>query len=209
MNSPFDKDPLPTDSDHPNQTGIGEQTFVADAEVPAAPRKQVNGKKHHNIIDMYWFISEKIFAQTALESEEAGFLAIGYNADFANLRIGFHMPDQSSFTKSSMIKDKMKFLTTINIFSETAYNILDCLRTQREIKISNFERIIGIDNKWVPNQTQIIGNAESITIRTKNNEGTIYSYTFLNWQVAAFASALKYMTEGNSWNNYLLVRMPK
>lgn len=235
LNNPFDAapndgvnlsdDPLPTDANHPNQTGIGEQTFIREPPPPSqkeqleaerlptfsyepveeAPPKY--SKKHHNIIDMYWLINEKLFAKQPLLDGEAGFLALGYNADFANLRVGFHMPDQESFTRSSMIKDKMKFMTTLNIFSETAYHILDCLRTQRDINVSNFERIIGVDNKWVPNQTQITGNTQAITIKTKNPEGNIFSYTFSGWQITCFASALKYMTEGNSWNKYLDVRM--
>lgn len=200
----LDDDPLPTDANHPNQTGVGEQTFIDPN--PIEESAPVFVKKHHNIIDMYWLINNKLFERKPLGEGEAGFLALGYNADFANLRVGFHQPDQESFTKSSMIKDKMKFMTTLNIFSETAYNILDCLRTAKDINISNFERIIGADNKWVPNQTQISGNAQEIIIKTLTTEGNKFYYTFSGWQVPCLASALKYMCEGQSWSKYLDMR---
>jgi hypothetical protein len=215
----LEDDPLPTDANHPNQTGIGEQTFIANTinppptieEVPvvyedAVVKEEPFKKKHHNIIDMYWLINDKLFQKKPLGEGEAGFIALGYNADFANLRVGFHQPDQESFTKSSMVKDKMKFMTSINLFSETAYNILDCLRTAKPINISNFERIVGADNSWTPNQTQITGNQEEIIIKTLTPNGEKYYYTFLAWQIPCFASALKYMVEGNSWNKYLDMR---
>jgi hypothetical protein len=236
--NPFDapikqeEDMLPTDANHPNQTGIGVQTFgnnkpkvgelydgppdetfkQSDTNIDESinvlkeePKKFE--KKHHNIIDMYWFVNQKLFKKEQLEQGEAGMLALGYNADFANLRVGFHTIDGNSFTKSSMIKAKMKELTNLNLFSETCFNILDCLRTGKDINVSNFERIIGADNKWTPNQTQITGNAQQIIIRTMNPNGDKFSYTLLDWQITAFASALRYMTEGQSWNKYLDVRM--
>jgi hypothetical protein len=245
LSNPFDippveeeKDMLPTDPDHPNQTGIGEQTFgeatprhiapasehtniVADTidstnvppqqtlTQPVVPFTQPKPeKKHHNIVDMYWFISGKLFEQKPLGEFEAGFLAIGYNADFSNLRIGFYLPNKESFTQSSMIKSKMEFMTSINLFSETCYNIRDCLRTGQPINVSNFERIIGNNgNTWTPNQTTISGTAEQIIIKTITPEGKKFYYTLSGWQIAAFASALKFMTEGDSWNKSLDVRM--
>lgn len=217
--NPFDtpikveEDMLPTDANHPNQTGVGQQTFGSavpnepiKVEPPVIPQTKFE-KKHHNIIDMYWFVNQKLFQKQQLDQGEAGMLALGYNADFANLRVGFHNIDGESFTKSSMIKAKMKELTNLNLFSETCFQILDCLRTAKPINVSNFERIIGADNKWVPNQTQITGNAEQIIIRTMNPDGNKFSYTLLGWQITAFASALRYMTEGQSWNKYLDVRM--
>lgn len=263
MSNPFDnppveeeRDPLPTDPDHPNQTGIGVQTFGeakqrtpkvgelydgADTEsfprhiAPASEHTAMANtidttkppppimqeamncptmpvikpeKKHHNIVDMYWFITSKLFEQQPLGEFEAGFLAIGYNADFSNLRLGFYLPNKESFTQSSMIKSKMEFMTSINLFSETCYNIRDCLRTGQPISISNFERIIGNNgNTWTPNQTTISGTAEQIIIKTITPEGKKFYYTLSGWQIAAFASALKYMTEGDSWNKSLDVRM--
>ena len=243
MSNPFDNNPvpveedmLPTDANHPNQTGVGQQTFgssipqnpiantiditkmpspieqpiIQEASNPPpmpSVKEPKSEKRHHNIIDMYWFVNQKLFQKQQLEEGEAGLLALGYNADFANLRVGFHTLSGESFTRSSIIKDKTKFLTTINLFSETCFNILDCLRTAKPINVSNFERIIGSDNKWTPNQTQITGNAEQIVIRTMNPDGVKFSYTLLDWQITAFATALRYMTEGNSWNKYLDVRM--
>jgi len=183
------------------------QNTIELDQVVIEPIKDNIKKRHHNIVDMYWLINEKLFNQQALGQGEAGLLAIGYNADFGNLRIGFHEVNGESFTKSSMIKDKMKFLTSINFFSETAYAIRDCLRNGKPVNISNFERIIGSDNKWTPNQTQITGDTNQLIIKTMTPEGKKYNYTFSNWQIPAFATALKYMTEGQSWDSNILTRI--
>ena len=218
IDNPFDapppEDPLPTDANHPNQTGDGNQTFINQEKISQVSttvehvnqKEPTKDKKHHNIIDMYWFVNQKLFLKQQMNEGEAGFLAVGYNADFANLRVGFYKIDGSSFTRASMIKDKMEFITTINLFSETCFNILDCLRTGKDINVSNYERIIGADNKWQPNQTRIVGNTNQIIIHTINPEGNKCSYTLLDWQITAFASALRYMTEGQSWNKYLDMR---
>ncbi|MEO5349612.1 MAG: hypothetical protein H7836_08200 [Magnetococcus sp. YQC-3] len=165
-------------------------------------------KIKYNIVDMHWLINNKLYNKLKLEEDpkEAGFLTLGFNADFNNLRVGFYEITESSITRNSINKDKMNFLTSINIFSETANNITFKLRNNQPLELYNLERIIGLKNQWVPNITMISGDRNEITIKTMTPEEKKYMFSFTDYQVDIFLNSLNFMCNGDSWNNYLLIK---
>ncbi len=157
----------------------------------------------HNIVDMYWLINQKLYDKEELNSDpkEVGVLTIGYNADFNNLRIGFFEIQSDSITKSSINKDKMRFLTSINIFSETAFKILN-----NQVDFYNLERIIGAENPWTPNITLFSKEDDRFIIKTMSTNGEKFMFTFSKSEFSCLQTALNFMINGGSWSNYLNIR---
>ena len=164
--------------------------------------------KKYNIVDQFWLVNQKLYLKQELNKDpvECGVLTLGYNADWNNMRVRFYEITPESINQSLICTDKMNLLTSINIFSETANNITFQLRNNRELNIFNLERIIGASNKWIPNLSLITGNRDGIIIKTKTSDDKKYMFSLLDYQVDIFLNALNYMINGNSWNNYLLVK---
>lgn len=164
--------------------------------------------KKYNIVDLYWLINHKLFVNEKLNPNECQLLILGYNADFNNLRVAFLESNAKTFNESSILKYEAKQVTSINIFSEVAQQIIYNTSKGRNAKISNFERIFSanMSGDWKPNTSQIeieIAKQE-IVIRTTTNNKT-YSYTFLDWQLQAFLNALKFMVDGQAWRASLTI----
>lgn len=161
----------------------------------------------YNITDFYWLVHPNVLEsnKTPIPSEECGMLVIGYNASFSNLRLTFYdLPDSGSALKPGEIhKNEMKTIATVNVFSETAMQILAMITSKKSGSVMNYERIFSISSNtdWQPTLAKFdIDLAKGvISIIIKVGEKGKKVYHLKEWQITAFMDSLKFMTNNRSW----------
>lgn len=148
------------------------------------------------IIDMFWFVNKKMYANQALDQGEAQILTVGFNASFNNMRIGMSMGNEGAFTDTSIIIGNCARLANFNIFSEHALQILHVPNTPHRI----FERVIRAGS-WNPNPSQITNNGDSFLIQSTNTQtGNTHSFLIAQEQAVGFKHALEFLLNGQSWS---------
>lgn len=198
----FESEPT-TEADNifaaPTNTTAPQMTYPSSSQ-------QSNKKQLYNIIDMYWIINNKLANNQKLNDDELELAIIGYNADFSNLRVSLLKANNTTFTESSVLKYDAKQVSAINIFSETAQQILFAISQKQVIRINNFERIFSpnMSNDWKPTPAvfDIDGVNKIITLKTSFNNRT-NSFTFSGWSMFALGNAFNFMTNGQSWRSSL------
>ena len=154
--------------------------------------QQQESNPHNNyIIDMFWFVNKKLYANQSLEQNEAGLLTIGFNASFNNLRIGLYQLNGDSTTNSSIIIMNCTKLANFNIFPEHALQI-----NSTEGQTNIFERVIR--GGWQPNESVITKTNDIIKFESSYNN-TTFHYTLLDEQIIGFNKAMEFLTNGQSW----------
>lgn len=187
-----------------------ENMFATPANTPAPqmsfPTQQSNKKQAYNIVDLYWLINSKLVNNQKLNDDELELAILGYNADFNNLRITLFKTSNSTFTESSILKYEAKQIVSVNIFSETAQQILFAISQKQNGRINNFERIFSSNmaGDWKPSPTifDIDMVNKNITIRIMNNNKPA-SFTFSGWEMYALGNAFNFMTNGQAWRSSL------
>jgi hypothetical protein len=160
-----------------------------------------NQKRKYKFVQLYWLINQKLFAKQQLAAGEAPLIEISYNVDYGNLRISFIKVNQNTFDATSIRVQNTDRATTVNIYGETADQILFNLEHGVVGQIAVFERMIQASASWSPNQTIFTINQDgSVTLATKvaNNQDT-HSYTFSGWQIKSLKNALKFLTDGPAY----------
>lgn len=185
-----------------------QSTFVA--EEVQKPVEKI--EKKHNIIDMYWLFNPKLLTKQQIGENELKLITIGYNADFCNLRFCLYDVGNNSknvFSETAIHKYNATQITTVNVFSEVAEQIITNVTIGKKSTIYNFERIFSknmIESGWSPSKSTFNISPEdaSISINVDSN-GTTYTYYFIDWQLKTLLNSMKFMTNGNSWKASLLV----
>jgi hypothetical protein len=207
MQNPFDMNISNEDDDSFGDVFVGTDNIPTTTQEPTPTKQEpvmsnpVSTDKKYHMIDMYWLINPKLLKREALEANQCGLLVIGYNADYSNLRIAFHETGNKSFTESSIQKHETKLLGTVNVFSETAMQILYAINTKQATTIHNFERLFTQpSNDWKPSAStfKIDPSKGSIEIHATLN-GKPFMFTISEWHTIAFMDSLKFMTNGRSW----------
>ena len=175
---------------------------------PAAPMQQStpqsSGKKGvYNIVDLYWLVNSKLYNHQKLNEDELELAILGYNADFNNLRISLNRASPATFTESSILKYEAKQVMSINVFSETAQQLLFALNQKQVTKVSNFERVFSanMSNEWKPavSAFEVDGTNKIVTLQVTGSNGRGSSFTFSGWEIFALGNALNFMTNGQAW----------
>lgn len=164
-----------------------------------------NGQKRkYKFVQMYFLINPKLFANQQLSQGEVPIMEISYNVDYSNLRLTFSNAKNDSFSKTSIKIMTLDRPTTVNIYPEIAEQLLFNLENWKANKIQVFERMLQSSASWSPNFTlvQIDPTTQTVTINTRPEpeNGSMYTYTFSEWQLNAFTNALKFLVNGSAWN---------
>lgn len=177
-----------------NQGGFGGNNFGGNSGGN-------NQKRKYKFVQMYWLINPKLFAQQQLGAGEAPLIEISYNVDYSNLRLSFIKTNESTFSATAIKVQNTDRATTVNIYAETADQVLYYLEKGITGQIQLFERMIQANATWTPNKSIItIAQDGSVTIMTQPSSGNAtHSYTFTTWQVESLKKALKFLTEGSSY----------
>jgi len=181
----------------PQQGGFGgfqQPSFGGGGNQPAVKRK-------YKFVQMYWLINPKLFAQQQLAAGEAPLIEISYNVDYGNARISFIKINNTTFDATSIRVQNTDRQTTVNIYAETADQVLYHLEKGIPGNIQVFERMIQASASWSPNKTNIVINQDgSVTLNTQpSNSQTGHSYTFSGWQIESLKKVLKFLTEGSAY----------
>lgn len=178
----------------PTRSTASETPSVADVTTNPAPAK-------YNIVDFYWFVRQEALENKPLPQDECGMIIVGYNSSFANLRVTFYDVGSGNIKPGEIHKDEMKMIATINIFSETAMQILAAIGSKKTATINNYERMFKFNTSWHPTLAKfdidVPKGTITITIRVGDNGKRVFHLT--DWQVTAFMDSLKFMTNGRSW----------
>jgi hypothetical protein len=164
-------------------------------------------KRKYRFIQLYYLINPKLFAKQKLESGEVPLLEINYNVDYSNLRFTFTNAKPDTFDKTSLKVLNTERLTTVNIYPETAEQVLWAIENGNKLvenyQIYVFERVLNQGNSgggWSPNQTVFKFIGDSVVIITQpTNSSNTFTYVFSEWQKQALVKSLKFMTEGTAW----------
>jgi len=148
------------------------------------------------IVDMFWFVNKKLYANQPLVPGESQLLTVGFNAAFNNMRIGMCSDKGGAFTDSSIIIQNCERLANFNIFSEHALQIL----FSPGVEVRIFERVIRAGS-WSPNVSSITNNGNTFVIKSTNPQnGNVTSFIVADEQVIGFTKALEFLLNGQSWN---------
>lgn len=132
--------------------------------------------KPYNMRDLLW-LSEREYKNPNIK-EATELLVLTYNYNFYNLRIAFLSPENENayFLSTHPVRTNFKVQTTINLFPETIYDLLNMKTGEYELK----ERVLKITDTWAPNLTKFRINDDCIDIFTKSiikkDEPTIYLF---------------------------------
>jgi len=150
----------------------------------------------YNIVDMFWFINKKLFAQKPLGQNEAGIITVGYNASFNNMRFSLHGFQEGSTNASSIIMSNCPRLATCNIYSETVCDLI--AKKGSGVGVVAYERVIKAGN-WTPNQTALMWDANGIIVQTTTGQNQTFTFQFSDEQVFALEKAFDFMMNGVAW----------
>ncbi len=167
---------------------------------PPPPTPLLQQKPKYEIISLFWLINY-------VNNNEIPLISINYNAQFVNLRIVLYKLNgslQSAYIDTS----KCKKITTFNIFSEKALEILDIYNymkhDQETISIYNLERLHGNQHdNWKPSSTIFHINKQQIQCQVIDKQQQ-YIYTFMNSQLNMFLKSLNFLINGQSWTVSLI-----
>ena len=158
-------------------------------------------KRKYKFVQMYWLINPKLFAQQQLVAGEAPLIEISYNVDYSNVRISFIKTNQNTFDATSIRVQNTDRQTTVNIYAETADQILFHLEKGIPGQIQVFERMIQINASWSPNKSIFSINQDgSVTLTTQPaNAQSTHSYVFTGWQIGSLKKILNFLTNGTAY----------
>jgi len=180
----------------PNQGGGFPQQNHGGGFPPQNNNQNSGPAEKFAIVDMFWLVNKKLYANQPLVAGEAQLLTVGFNASFNNMRIGMCSDKGGAFTDSSIIIQNCERLANFNIFSEHALQILYI--PGNEIRI--FERVIRAGS-WSPNVSSITNNGNTFVIKSTNPQnGNVTSFIVADEQVIGFTKALEFLLNGQSWN---------
>lgn len=190
-----------------------ENMFSAPVNTPppqmSYPNQQSSKKQVYNIVDLYWLINAKLANNQKLNEDELELAVLGYNADFNNLRVALYKTNAATFTESSILKYEAKQIISVNVFSETAQQILFAISQKQNTRISNFERIFSanMSSDWKPASAvfDVDGTNKIITLKTMSSNNRSSSFTFAGWEMFALGNAFNFMTNGQAWRSSLQV----
>lgn len=216
MYNPFSDDDQENEEDNVVEFGSSNPEEPPNVDEPKKEEPVMGNKLEKpnnkcNIIDLYWLINNKFFNKEKLGPNEVPLICIGYNADFLNLRITFHVVNGDSnppiFVPTGINKNNSKSLCTVNVFSETAHNLYHNITkgTKDVVEITNFERLFNSSWEPTPCAFKIDKKEGTITIKTSINS-EIYTYVFTDWQIQVLLNSLKFMFNGDSWKSSLMVK---
>ncbi|MEM4385244.1 MAG: hypothetical protein QXD03_01715 [Candidatus Anstonellales archaeon] len=167
--------------------------------------QQSDQQRKYNIIDIFWMVNEKLTDNQTLSEDEAAYCVIGFNATFGNMRVEFRKQGQNKL--NYIVQSQCPRITSFNIYSEEAFEILEKIQRGEKFNHVVRERIINQQN-WYPNETKIIFNNGKIGIMTIDNNQKIKAKFVMNHtQTKMFVTALRYMISGQAWNMMLLCNL--
>jgi len=216
LDNPFEET-VATTSPFSTPTPVNNNPFTTDSNTPFGGvnnnfgmngnRTNSNTKRKYKFVQMYVLVNTKLFANQPLNGE-CPIMEIVYNVDYGNIRLSFGNAKKDTFDKTSIKILNIERLTTVNIYSEVAEQILYSVDLDKGVwsdaQIHMFERMLQGNANWSPNQSIIKINSEeqSINIITQPSNGgnQSFMFTFNAWQVNALINALKFLINGTAWN---------
>ncbi|MEM4385971.1 MAG: hypothetical protein QXD03_05435 [Candidatus Anstonellales archaeon] len=167
--------------------------------------QQTDQQRKYSIIEMFWMVNEKIVNNQSLTEDEAAYCVIGFNATFGNMRVEFRKQSQNKL--NYIVQNQCPRITSFNIYSEEAFEILEKIQKGEKFNHMVRERIINQQN-WYPNESKIMFNNGRIGVMTvDNNQKVKTRFIMSSVQTKMFITALKYMISGQAWNMMLLCNL--
>jgi hypothetical protein len=172
------------------------ETSLPSLIAPLSLETSLPLKIKHEIVDLFWLIN-----YNGYKTGEVPIISIAYNARFKNIRIVLYEINDAYQTTYIDTK-KCKKITTFNIFSEKAFEIIKIYNStqmnQQPIVINNLERLHGKQNdNWSPNQTIFYISKQIIQCQVINTNQYVYSFTDI--QLEMFLKSLDFLINGKSW----------
>lgn len=160
-----------------------------------------NQKRRYRFVQMYMLINPKLFAKQQFSAGEVPILEISYNVDYGNVRLGFANTRADTFDQTCIKVQNLERLTTVNIYQETAEQLLYNIEHWKGSSIQVIERMIQSSASWSPNLTifQVNPTDKSVTLTTKTNNGQ-FVYVFNEWQLNSLINSMKFLINGPAWN---------
>jgi hypothetical protein len=184
-------------------------TQISPPAPPPPPPLMTNSKTiKHEIVDLFWLIN-----YTGSNIGEVPLMCIAYNAQFKNIRVALYSLEDS-YQQTYIDTSKCKKLTTFNIFSEKAFEIIRIYETidinTQPVSIYNLERLHGKQNdNWQPSQTIFHITKQKIQCQVIDMSQNQHIYTFVDMQIDIFLKALKFLINGQSWTVSLISSIMK
>jgi len=157
----------------------------------------------YNILDIFWLLNPN-YLKNQIDKQsskvEAEFVTLSYNLDFGNIKINLYNINPDSIQNNVIFLQSMTLLVSGTIYPASAFKILNITE---DVKFTCIEQLITNTNENWQKERPIVqleksNNYINLNIHNKQTNKTYY-YTFKDWQLKAFQSALK-LTYTNGLN---------